>query len=499
MSLRARLLAGVAAVALVLVVAGLASTRIVEGYLVGQVDATLANAQLMGGGREGMGHMARTPQADSSSSLYVGSVVGDRVETRIRPGLRAADPALPQVSADQAVAAAGTGEAFTVPSSDPDVDYRVLVRTVRGDAQVVVVGLPLDDVDRAVARLRAVQQVVALLVLGVLGLVTWWVLRLGVRPVKEMTETATAIAAGDLSRRVPEGDTRTEAGQLGSALNVMLTRIEEAFTARRRSEERLRQFVADASHELRTPVTTVRGYAELYRAGGLAEPSELAEAMRRTEQEAVRMGALVEDLLQLARLDQGQQLRREPVDLGAVVRDTARDLLAVDPTRPVAVEVADPVVALADEDRVRQVAANLVGNARVHTPPGTPVRLRAAAEAGRAVVEVSDDGPGMDPEVAARAFERFFRADPSRSRRHGGSGLGLSIAQAVVGALGGDVSLRSAPGHGTTVRVELDLADSDRSHGPFTASSQVRGPLLEVEAEHPTPGPRARGHQEESR
>jgi two-component system OmpR family sensor kinase len=323
---------------------------------------------------------------------------------------------------------------------------------------VQVVGLPLDDVERAVDRLVAVQRGVALVVLAVLGLVTWWVLRLGVRPVNEMTETATAIAAGDLSRRVPEGDPRTEAGRLGVALNVMLTRIEEAFGARRRSEERLRQFVADASHELRTPVTTVRGYAELYRAGGLDDPAELREAMRRTEQESVRMGALVEDLLQLARLDQGAGLRREPVDLAVVVDDTARDLRAVDPDRLVTVDAAEPVVALGDEDRVRQVVANLVGNARVHTPAGTPVSLRALLEDGRAVVEVSDEGPGMDPAVAARAFERFFRADPSRSRSHGGAGLGLSIAQAVVTALGGRVTLASAPGRGTTVRVELEPA-----------------------------------------
>lgn len=170
------------------------------------------------------------------------------------------------------------------------------------------------------------------------------------------------------------------------------------------------------------------------------------------------MGALVEDLLQLARLDQGAVLRREPVDLAVVVDDTARDLRAVEPDRPVTVEVVEPVVALGDEDRVRQVVANLVGNARVHTPAGTPVRLRAAVEDGRAVVEVTDEGPGMDPAVAARAFERFFRADPSRSRSHGGTGLGLSIAQAVVMALGGRVTLASAPGRGTTVRVELEPA-----------------------------------------
>jgi two-component system, OmpR family, sensor kinase len=306
-----------------------------------------------------------------------------------------------------------------------------------------------------VARLVRVEALVTVAVLAVLGLVTWWVVRLGVWPVQRMTKTAAAIADGDLSQRVPDVVRGTEAGELGEALNTMLGRIEHAFAERGRSEARLRQFVADASHELRTPVTTIRGYAELYRTGGLRDEGELDVAMRRTEQEAVRMGSLVEDLLLLARLDQGRPLQRVPVDLDVLVRDAVRDAGAVDPVHPVTAVAAGGVVVPGDADRLRQVVTNLVGNARVHTPPGTPVEVRTSREGDRAVLEVADAGPGMPPEVAERAFERFYRADPARSRHQGGTGLGLAIVQATVDAHGGTVSLSTAPGQGTVVRVEL--------------------------------------------
>jgi two-component system OmpR family sensor kinase len=223
----------------------------------------------------------------------------------------------------------------------------------------------------------------------------------------------------------------------------------------------LRRFIADASHELRTPITTIRGYAELYRTGGLDDGDELREAMRRTEQESTRMGGLIDDLLQLARLDQGRSLLQEPVDLAAVVADAARDARAVAPGRVVSCDAGEPLVVTGDGDRLRQVVANLVGNALVHTEAGTAIALRATRRGDRATVEVADEGEGMAPATAARAFERFFRADASRSRHHGGSGLGLAIVEAVVAAHGGSVSLDSAPGRGTTVRIDLPLADAD--------------------------------------
>jgi two-component system, OmpR family, sensor kinase len=444
-SLRARLLVGMAVVAAVLVGAAVLIARTTEADLVARVDDQLQAVR---------DPRPRGPEGEAFTSLFAGEVVGDTVRTYFTPNVTGSDP-VPEIPRARVaeVAADGRSRLFTV-GSDGDTRFRMLARpTPRGT--VLLLGLPLSDVDASVDRLIRVEALVTVAVLAVLGLVTWWVVRLGVRPVKRMTKTAVAIADGDLSQRVPDVVAGTEAGELGEALNTMLGRIESAFAERSRSEGRLRQFVADASHELRTPVTTIRGYAELHRTGGLRDPEELASAMRRTEQEAVRMGSLVEDLLVLARLDQGRPLLREPVDLDLLARDAARDAGAVDPDHPVTATTGGGVVVVGDGDRLRQVVGNLVANALVHTPPGTPVEIRTAREGDRGVLEVRDAGPGMPPEVAERVFERFFRADPARSRHRGGSGLGLSIVHATVAAHGGVVSVRSAPGAGTTLRVEL--------------------------------------------
>jgi two-component system OmpR family sensor kinase len=274
---------------------------------------------------------------------------------------------------------------------------------------------------------------------------------------------------------VPEEAPETEAGQLGRALNRMLGRIERAFDQRTRSELQLRQFLADASHELRTPVTTIRGYAELYQAGGLGADDELDEAMRRTGQEAVRMGKLIDDMLLLARLDQGRPLESAPVDLAALVADAASDARAVDPARAITVtlDAEGPLMVRGDSDRLRQVIANLVGNALVHTPPGTAVDITASADEGegRAVVCVVDHGPGMSDEAVAHAFERFYRADRSRSRQHGGTGLGLAIVQAIVTSHGGKVTLSSTEGEHTTARLELPLLGADAPPPPPVPSA----------------------------
>jgi two-component system OmpR family sensor kinase len=443
MSLRARLLAGMAVIAMVLAMAAIAIVRITEQHLIAQVDAALTRALDVNGPPD---EVAR--RLGSYSIAVAGP--GGQVVASTSPFQTDAQPELTPTR----VLAATRGP-ITVPSDDPDVRYRIVTeQTQRG---LRVLGSPLTTVDTTIGRLIGVEVVATVAVLGVLGLVTWWVVRLGVRPVKQMTATATEIAAGNLSQRIPETSPGTEAGDLGVALNQMLGRIEEAFDERTRSEGRLRQFVADASHELRTPVTTIRGYAELYRAGGLESPSELQEAMRRTEQEAVRMGTLVDDLLLLARLDTGRPLERQPVELVAIAQDAVRDARAVDPDRPISASTDGPVTVLGDEARLRQVVANLVGNAMVHTPPGTPVDVRVARRDDTAVLEVADRGPGMSDDVASRAFERFYRADPSRSRHRGGTGLGLSIVRATVSAHGGVVALDTAPGRGTTVRIELPV------------------------------------------
>jgi two-component system OmpR family sensor kinase len=291
-------------------------------------------------------------------------------------------------------------------------------------------------------------------VLG-LGLALWWLVRRGLRPLEEMGVTAGAIAAGDLTRRVEPTDERTEVGRLGLALNEMLAQIEAAFEERRASEARLRRFVADASHELRTPLTSIRGYAELFRRGADTRPEDLAKSMRRIEAEAARLGVLVDDLLLLARLDQGRPLEREPVDLARIAEDAADSARAIDGTRLLTLVVEGPARVLGDEGRLRQVVDNLLDNARVHTPAGTPVQMKVDREGQDVVLSVADEGPGVQPDVAPRVFERFYRGDPARSRRTGGVGLGLSIVSAIVEAHGGKVMCESSNGAGTTFEVRL--------------------------------------------
>jgi two-component system, OmpR family, sensor kinase len=458
LSLRSRVLAGIVVIAVVLGGVLFAVTRFTQANLISQVDAQLAGAvgpvKIYERGRPGGPQEADT----HLSSLYVGYLDDDGdVEVLAAPNLRGDDTPLPDIDAARAVKAFRDDDAITVGSSDEDLRYRVRAYADEGSNRLVVLALPIDTVDNAVSDLVKVEVLGGMAILAVLGLVAWWVIHLGVRPIKRMTTVATAIAAGDMSQRVPNADPRTEAGQLGLALNTMLGRIEEAFDERTRAEDNLRQFVADASHELRTPVATIRGYAELYRSGGLTGGDALDDAMRRTEQEAIRMGSLVDDLLHLARLDQGRPLENERVDLVALATDAASDARAVDPSRPVEAITDGPLVVLGDEKRLRQVIANVVGNALVHTPPGTPVEIRTDRVGDRAVVAVVDRGPGMSEEVVSHAFERFFRADPARSRHRGGSGLGLSIVEATVAAHGGTTTLESSVGEGTTVRIELPL------------------------------------------
>lgn len=456
MSLRARLLLGMLAVAAVLALSAVVITRSTRAHLVDQVDAQLRDAGLQLRPRPGI---APTPPdgegpTPAVSNLYVGTIsAANRLVTLHLPDLRNETAALPVLSATD-ITRLRNGQVITVPSDRAGSEYRMLTRAQNVRGGIGVVGLSLDDVQSATRRLVAVEALAVLSILTVLGLVTWWVIRLGVRPVQQMTDTAGAIAAGDLSQRVPRGTPGTEAGALSVALNGMLERIEEAFEQRAASENRLRQFVSDASHELRTPVTTIRGYAELYRTGALDDPVELGEAMRRTEQEAVRMGSLVEDLLRLARLDQHRALAVESVDLAALAADAVRDAGATDPNRTLVVDALGPVVVQGDEHALRQVVSNLVGNALVHAPHAT-VEVRVRETPTGATLAVTDNGPGMSPQDAARAFERFYRADVSRSRHSGGSGLGLAVVEATVAAHGGSVSIDTDLGRGTTVLVEL--------------------------------------------
>ncbi|MBF6134114.1 HAMP domain-containing histidine kinase [Nocardia otitidiscaviarum] len=368
----------------------------------------------------------------------------------------------PDVPADM-----GRGPITVGSVGDAAVTWRVLRWS--GPSGTSTVAVPLEQTESFIDRLIVLQAVIGVLVLAVLAVVARLVIRRSLRPLRGVEETAAAIADGDLHRRVPVRGTDTEVDHLSRSLNGMLTQIQQAFAATeaseeaaRRSEAKMRRFVADASHELRTPLTTIQGFSELYRQGAVTDP---AVFMDRIEHESKRMGLLVEDLLMLARLDAQRPVERRPVDLLTLASDAVHAARTVDaarrpdgPARPIELEIADgtgTVEVSGDEARLRQVFTNLVHNALVHTPPEAAVTVRLTPAADAVLLEVADAGPGLEPEQAERVFERFYRADASRSRESGGSGLGLSIVQALVAAHGGTVAVTSTPGVGTTFTVRL--------------------------------------------
>ena len=407
------------------------------------------------------------PQRTAVSDLFVALVNPDgSVEQRRSNtiGRHAQPPMLPRDLPARAAASGTIPRPFSLPAEGGGPGYRAVA--VRAPQGTLVVAVSLRDTLDTVRRVLEVEAATSILVLAALAAGAWWLLRLGVRPLDLMVDTADAIAAGDLSRRVELADPATEAGRLGLALNTMLGEIEHSFAERLAAEERLRRFVADASHELRTPLTSIRGYAELFRQGGLGDDSALADAMRRMEQEAARMGVLVDDMLLLARLDQGRPLASEPVDLGALTADAIADARAVEPDRTIHLDGLSHVEVLGDESRLRQVLANLLTNTRVHTPVSAVVRVGLRHTAAAAILTVEDDGPGFgaSPE---RVFERFFRTDPARARARGGSGLGLAIVEAIVGAHGGTAHAGASASGGARVEIELPLAAA-----PRTASAQ---------------------------
>jgi len=484
-SLRTRLLAGVLVlVAAGLMVASIATYAALRSFLTTRVDEQLVAAaapvgrELLFGSRPGvrttskaivpLGTYAQLRNGDGEVTATLTSTFGD-----------ASDPP-PELPSDLPPMNGATKRLFSVDAqSGGSPRYRVLATPLSGESPedgALVVALPLREVQQTLRRLLVIEGVVSLVVLALLGAVGFWLVRMGLRPLGQIEATAGAIAGGDLTRRIERDDDRTEVGRLGRALNAMLGHIESAFAERTASEQRLRRFVADASHELRTPLTSIRGYAELFRRGASERPQDLSTAMRRIEEESGRMGVLVEDLLLLARMDQGTSLARSPVDLVQVASDAVADLKVVEPDRPVHLEGGGSgsggrVVLSGDEARLRQVAANLLSNARLHTPSGTSVHVRVRASQATAVLEVADEGPGLAPEEAQRVFERFYRADPSRSRASGGSGLGLSIVAAIAEAHGGCATVESNPGAGATFRVELPLDDAPRT-APVPATKE---------------------------
>nr|WP_230596420.1 HAMP domain-containing sensor histidine kinase [Rhodococcus sp. 15-2388-1-1a] len=354
----------------------------------------------------------------------------------------------------------------TTVGSEGDAAKEWRVITVTNNEGSTTVGMSLNANQQTVSRLVVLQFYIGAAVLLALAVIAYFVVRRSLRPLREVETTAAAIAAGDLHRRVPEWSEKTEVGRLSAALNGMLSQIQRAFAATaaseeaaRASEDRMRRFVADASHELRTPLTTIRGFAELYRQGAM---SDIALLMNRIEGESARMGLLVEDLLMLARLDAQRPLEVRRVDLLTIAADAVHDAKAVSPQRDISLKVlAGPGIPEVDGDdaRLRQVLANLVGNAVRHTPESASITVCVGTTQSSVLLEVQDTGPGLREEEAAHVFERFYRADSSRTRESGGSGLGLSIVAALVAAHRGTVRVQSVPGQGATFRVELPRSD----------------------------------------
>jgi two-component system OmpR family sensor kinase len=348
---------------------------------------------------------------------------------------------------------------FTVDGTGGISHYRVTnwsENSFPGD--LVVFAIPLTETQSTLDALLLLELVISLAVVAAAAVLAFLIIRISLRPLEKMGAVAQDIAAGDLTRRVEPATQRTEIGRLGLALNGMLSQIEAAFAERTESNHRLRRVIADASHELRTPLTSIRGYAEMLRRGAAESPTDSEAARRRIEEESIRMTGLVDDLLILARLDQGRPLDQQAIDLRTIATDAVSDARVVAPQRDISLTANGPVVVTGDDTRLRQVLGNLVRNAIVHTPPQTPIEVVVATDDAVGRLSVADHGPGLAAEDVERIFEPFYRADPGRSRDRGGAGLGLSIVSAVVTAHGGRVKVSQTEGGGATFEVELPLA-----------------------------------------
>jgi len=346
------------------------------------------------------------------------------------------------------VAAFGS-KPFTVEA--PGADFRVATTVLPSSLGSVIVAQSLSDFDKTTHQISVVFLIIGGIVLLFIAFASRQVIKLSMKPLKKIEETAEQIAAGDLSARLENFEPDTEVGRLSTSLNIMLSRIEESFAARAESENKLRRFVADASHELRTPLTSIRGFAELHRQGAVPEGEKTRELISRIEKESMRMGSLVEDLLMLARMDQSRELVMADVDLSHLVQEAVSSASAAGPDHPITSDIAGDIHTQGDADKIYQVITNLLANARAHTPVGTAIHVATYSTKDGSYVTVADKGPGLSAEDQMHIFERFYRVDTSRQRSsNDGSGLGLSIVDEVMKAHGGTVSVASEPGNGAT-------------------------------------------------
>jgi two-component system OmpR family sensor kinase len=478
MSLRVRLLVAVGAVALVaLAVADLATYSSLRSFLYQRVDQSLDSAHraIERPGRGG-------DNLPDAPGIYVEvrDATGTTIYTQLsrRFGVDETKPDLPSKITGIPVSDGVDGGPGAPGVPDEPARYftsgpfRVRASLLADDSQLIL-ALPLTDTTTTLHRLLFVELLVTAGALGAAAALGWWLVQLGLRPLADVEATAEAIADGDLDRRVPGDHAPTEVGRLARALNTMLGRIQEAFAARDATEARLRRFVADASHELRTPVAAVGAYAELFERGADTRPEDLARVMAGIRTETDRMGELVQDLLLLARLDEGRPLEHQPVELVALAAEAADAAMTVGPAWPVRLEAAGPVEVLGDRARLRQVIDNLLSNVRAHTPPGTSAVVAIGARAGQVEVTVRDTGPGLDDDQQAQVFERFYRAEASRSRQHGGAGLGLAIVAAIVGAHHGTVTVAAPLEGGAEFTVRLPQAPGGSNDGTDAPKSEA--------------------------
>jgi two-component system OmpR family sensor kinase len=505
MSLRTRLLAAVGVVSLVaLIIAGVTMYTSLSSFLNNRVDQTLqiTNAAFSGNGHPppGLGPppggtvpgSAGGGQPPTGSTaprlapgLFVERIAADDVTTQVQeasePGGHQYTPSLPtNLFSSFSSRSAGSSEFLTTSSTQASgPQFRVLVSKT-SDGDLLVLGQTLDSTADTLQQLLWIELAVtggALIIALLLGL---WLVRVGLQPLRQVETTAVAIAEGDLTRRVPGEEHQTEVGRLARVLNVMLGRIQRAFAERdateaqlRRSEERLRRFVADASHELRTPVAAVSAYAELYARGAAEHPEDVGRFIAGIQGESERMKHLVEDLLLLARLDEGLPIEHQPVELVSVAAEAVEAGRAVGPEWPLTLRATGPVEVLGDRLRLRQVLDNLLANVRAHTPAGTHTIVSVSSDGGHAVVAVADDGPGLSAEEAAQVFERFYRADPSRTRTSGGSGLGLSIVWSIVNAHYGTIAASPGPVGGAVFTVTLPTSAEEAANGSTSAAGSA--------------------------
>ena len=478
MSLRGRVtLVLVVLLAVGLGISGWATSTAMRSALRHRVDAQLREVEPLA--REQLlehGEAAPPTKVPATAKAAAGEVLvaridpGGTVVDRIVPPLADRSEALEAIPS-RLITRARAGHPQRADVTIEGQPYRVLVRSLGKAGDVAAVVAPLRDVDTTLTRLRHLELLVGAVLLLAASGAAWWLVGIGLRPLSDMTDAAQAIADGEVDRRVQVGHSRKgEIPRLAHAFN-------NAFDQRQRAESKLRRFLTDASHELRTPLTTIRGYAELHRSGALSDRAASDRALSRIEGEADRMGGLVDDLLLLARLEEGHPPVTAPVDLAGLAADAVADSRAAGPAWPVVLGAAEPLTIAGDEARIRQVVANLLANVRTHCPPGTGAEVSVRCLGGEAVLAVADHGPGVAPGDGEHVFDRFWRADPSRSHldgRHGGTGLGLSIVAAIAAAHGGRAEVVPTPGGGATFRVRLPLAAgvTEAADRPRPASSE---------------------------